>query len=80
MKNGNLSSKNNKTLVMNHKGHLKENATKSTDMNSITQTYYVVWWHIKSQYNDFSRPLSTGMLEESNVSRSLLYSVMSISA
>lgn len=57
-------------------------------MNSITQTYYIVRCHIKSEYNRFSmvasvrhsRPFSSVMLEESNVSRSLLYSVLSISA
>lgn len=57
-------------------------------MNSITQTYYVVWCHIKSEYNNFStvasvrhsRLFSSGMLEETNVSRSLLSSVLSISA
>lgn len=57
-------------------------------MNSITKTYYIAWCHIKSEYNCFSmaasvthsRPFSSGMLEKSNVSRSLLYSVLSISA
>lgn len=80
--------KNSRTLVVNQKGHLKENGTKNTDRNSITQTYYIVRCHIKSEYNHFSmvacvrhsRPFSSGMLEESNVSRSLLYSVLSISA
>lgn len=58
------------------------------DVISITQTYYIVWCHIKSEHNHFSmvasvrhsRPFSSGMLGESNVSCSLLYSVLSNSA
>lgn len=68
--------------------HLKENGTYNSDRYPITWTYYIVWCHIKSQCNHFSmaasprhsRPFSSGMLEESDVFHSLLYSVSPISA
>lgn len=63
-------------------------APRPSPVNSITWTYYMAWCHIKSEYNHFSsvasvrhsRPFSCRMFEESNVSRSLLYSVLSIPA
>lgn len=65
---------------MDRKGQLKENSSSSMDIDSITQAYYVVWCHIKSMIFFFPRPRSSGMLEESNFSCSLFYSVFSISA
>lgn len=64
----NLCSK----VYMNHKVGSKGNRSDSTNRDSITQAYYIIWCHIKSTFFLLPRPCSSGRLAESNFSRSLL--------